>query len=104
MNCPQSGRLARLLEADLALHHAAPVALEWSPTTQDEGFVQLDTLPEDPAAGFNLFGYADRVDVVAVPDEQRVALEERGVLGDDDHDALSAARRRPLSQAPRGDT
>ena len=82
---PQGGRLARLLEADLALHHAAPVALEWSPTTQDEGFVQLDTLPEDPAAGFNLFGYADRVDVVAVPDEQRVALEERGVLGDDDH-------------------
>ena len=82
---PQSGRLARLLEADLALHHVALVALEWSPTTQDEGFVQLDTLPEDPAAGFNLFGYADRVDVVAVPDEQRVALEERGVLGDDDH-------------------
>lgn len=82
---PPLGRLARLLEADLALHHAAPIALEWSPATKDDRSVQLDTMPDDPTGGLNLFGYADRVDVVAMPDEYRSLLEERGVLSDADH-------------------
>jgi hypothetical protein len=76
------GRLARLLEADLALHHAAPVAVEWSPRTEKERSVHLDTVPDDDSAGFRLFGLVDRVDVLVLPDHQRKVLEEQGVLGE----------------------
>ena len=43
LELPARGRLARLLDADLALEHAAPVAMEWSPTTETERSVLLDT-------------------------------------------------------------
>ena len=76
------GRLARLLEADLALRHAAPVAVEWSPRTEKERSVHLDTVPDDDSAGFRLYGLVDRVDVLVLPDHQRKVLEEQGVLGE----------------------
>ena len=90
------GRLARLLAADLSLHHAAPVAMEWSPATDSERSVRLDTAPDDAEMGFRLFGYADRVDVLVLPDHLKDDLVERGVLGDEDHDAPF-----PLHGSPR---
>ena len=76
------GRLARLLEADLDLHHAAPVALEWSPRTEKERFVHLDAVPDDDLAGFRLYGMVDRVDVLVLPEHLRSLLEKQGVVGE----------------------
>ena len=87
LELPQEGRLARLLEADLSLKHAAPVAVEWSPTTETERSVLLDTDPGEEASGFRLFGYADRVDVLVLPATIREALTDTGVLSDASHDA-----------------
>ncbi len=84
---PPEGRLARLLEADLMLRHAAPVAVEWSPTTETERSVLLDPDPDVEASGFRLFGYADRVDVLVLPAKIREALVEQGVLSDATHDS-----------------
>lgn len=83
---PPEGRLARLLEADLMLRHAAPVAVEWSPSTETERSVLLDQDPDDDASGFHLFGYADRVDVLVLPEEIRKTLVEDGVLSDATHE------------------
>ena len=83
---PPQGRLARLLEADLSLRHAAPVAVEWSPSTSTERSVLLDDDPQSGAQGFRLFGYADRVDVLVLPDTVRSALVESGVLSGDTYD------------------
>ncbi|RJU97167.1 MAG: hypothetical protein DWC10_05105 [Candidatus Poseidoniales archaeon] len=79
---PPRGRLARLLEADLSLHHAAPVAVEWTPISATERSVLLETGAEGEASTFRLFGYADRVDVLALNDSQRDRLIEQGVLGE----------------------
>ena len=86
LELPQEGRLARLLEADLSLRHAAPVAVEWSPTTETERSVLLDTDPGEETSGFRLFGYADRVDVLVLPATIREALTDTGVLSDASHD------------------
>ena len=86
LELPPQGRLARLLEADLALRHAAPVALEWSPTTLTERSVLLDQDPDDPTSGFRLYGLADRIDVLVLPDHLRQVLTERGVLSEEHHD------------------
>lgn len=80
LELPARGRLSRLVEADLALHHAAPVAVEWSPRRGDERSVRLG-VHGGPAAGFPFFGYADRVDVLALTAEQAARLTESGVLG-----------------------
>ena len=93
---PPRGRLARLLNADLALEHAAPVAMEWSPRVESERSVLLDTREGDEATGFRLFGYADRVDVVVLPDALRSMLVDQGVLGDADHETPF-----PLHDTPR---
>jgi len=93
---PPRGRLARLLNADLVLEHAAPVAMEWSPRVESERSVLLDTVGGDEAGGFRLFGYADRVDVLVLPDALRSVLVEQGVLGEEDHDTPF-----PLHDAPR---
>lgn len=86
LDLPARGRLARLLEADLALENAAPVALEWPTVTESERWVSLKTNDEDDEAVFNLFGYADRVDVLALTTTQQEVLREEGVLGDESHD------------------
>ena len=96
LELPARGRLARLLEADLALEHAAPVAMEWSPTTETERSVLLDTDGGDEEAGFRLFGYADRVDVVMLPDHLHQQLVNEGVLSEEEHDEPF-----PLHEAPR---
>ena len=82
---PPVGRLARLLEADLELRHAAPVALEWSPATTTERSVLLDEDPAGGGSGFRLYGLADRVDVLVLPEELRKELLEQGLLSEEEH-------------------
>lgn len=97
LELPPAGRLARLLEADLALRHAAPVAVEWSPATDAERSVQLDVDPEDATSGFRFSGFADRVDVLVLPDALNEKLLESGVLCEEPHDTPF-----PLHDSPRG--
>jgi hypothetical protein len=83
MDLPPRGRLARMLAADLSLRHAAPVAVEWSPTTETERSVELVAPSEDDGIeGLRLFGYADRVDVLALTETQETKFRDLGVLGD----------------------
>ena len=49
-----------------------------------DGERQFQGFAGDERAGFRLFGYADRVDVVVLPDALRSVLVEQGVLGDPD--------------------
>lgn len=84
LDLPPNGRLARLLSADLALTNASPVAVEWKPVTDTERSVHL-TVDSDGEEGFRFFGYADRVDVVALTTTQQEALKEKGVLGEASH-------------------
>ena len=97
LELPPAGRLARLLEADLALRHAAPVAVEWLPANDAGRSVQLDVDPENTTSGFRFSGYADRVDVLVLPDGIRQELLEKGVLSDESYDAPF-----PLHGEPRG--
>ncbi len=81
---PPRGRLARMLAADFELRHAAPVAVEWSPTTATERSIALIASSEtEGVEGLRLFGYADRVDVLDLTETQESALRDLGVLGDE---------------------
>lgn len=94
---PPRGRLARMLAADLALHHAAPVAVEWSPTTDGERSVELLAPCKGTGdEGLRLFGYADRVDVLDLTETQEATLTKLGVLGDASFDTPY-----PLDGTPR---
>lgn len=95
VDLPPSGRLARMLDADMMLSSACPVAVEWSPRTEEERFIHL-VAPGTPESGFNFFGYADRVDVVALTSAQQEALTEQGVIGPASHDTPY-----PLDGTPR---
>jgi hypothetical protein len=87
LDLPQRGRLARLLEADLALHHASPVAVEWPTVTGTERSVEIETpSSEEASTSFRLFGYADRVDVLQLTSTQEQVLKEKGILSDVNHE------------------
>ena len=76
-----AGRLGRLLLADLELHHAAPIACEWRSVASGELAVTIDaTNEEGGSAPFSLSGWADRVDVVILPETVQKHLEERGLI------------------------
>lgn len=74
------GRLFRMYQSDLTLEHSAPVACEWK-TLSEGTSIALDTTDEHEAAmSFEMFGYADRVDVVVLDQAQREALTALGIL------------------------
>ena len=100
LDLPPRGRLARLLEADLALRQASPVAVEWAAAEGEQRSVWFPALDVEGGAdeehGFHMFGYADRVDVIEFTKEQNKALEDAGILGDTSHDTpypLDGTRR-----------
>lgn len=93
---PASGRLARMLHADLALHHAAPVASEWATVRNREKSVTMTVDVDGEEAQFELFGFADRVDVLLPSPSQQKGLEEAGVLGEQSYDSPY-----PLDGTPR---
>ena len=83
---PARGRLARLVEADLDLRDAAPIAIEWTPTNETERSVLLETGGEGTPSTFRMFGSVDRVDVLHLDKAQQTVLTEQGILGEESFD------------------
>ena len=74
------GRLFRMYESDLTLEHAAPIACEWKALLGKKS-VTIDASDDnDQPSSFEMFGYADRVDVVVLNEEQQRILTEAGLL------------------------
>ena len=90
------GRLFRMYQSDLNLEHAAPVACEWKTLTGGKN-VSIDASDDTgKPSPFEMFGYADRVDVVVLSDVQRETLTKNGVL-DVDSEVIQPA---PLDGTP----
>ena len=96
ISLPASGRLARMLHADLALRQAAPVASEWATVKGREKSVTIAVDVDGHETEFELFGFADRVDVFLPSESQRKELEEAGILGEASFDSPY-----PLDGTPR---
>ena len=96
VSLPASGRLARMLHADLSLRQAAPIASEWATVKGREKSVTIALDEEDTDTKFQLFGFADRVDVFLPSTSQRKELEESGILGETSFDTPY-----PLDGTPR---
>ena len=93
---PPGGRLFRMYQSDLTLEHSAPVACEWK-TLSEGTSINLETIDEDgEATSFEMFGYADRVDVVVLDKAQREALTNLGILDESSEHTTPA----PLDGSP----
>jgi hypothetical protein len=93
---PPGGRLFRMYQSDLTLEHSAPVACEWK-TLSEGTSINLETIDEDgEATSFEMFGYADRIDVVVLDKAQREALTNLGILDESSEHTTPA----PLDGSP----
>ena len=81
---PISGRLGRLLSADLSLTSAAPIASEWALQHQDEHHVEIQGYNDlMETASIKLRGRIDRVDEIVFPTEDIAQLRENGLFAED---------------------
>lgn len=98
LDLPIGGQVGAMVTADWKLKGAAPLVVEW-PARQSAGSpIPIDAVREDGTkGGFNMFGYADRIDAVVLSDEQQDVLIASGVLSDEHHDTPY-----PLDGQPRG--
>ena len=84
-----SGRLGRLVNADLALKDVAPIACEWFCKAQGSDFVTIDATDEDGKKKpfkFSGKGRIDRVDEVILPEHLRQLAIKNHVLSDKKED------------------
>jgi len=79
-----SGRIGRMIEAELLLENVIPIALEWN-LTQDNSNGILISLPEnitlpvgEKLPDIRLRGYIDRVDLVPFDSENDIWINEEG--------------------------
>ena len=94
---PIGGQLGAMVTADWGLTNAAPLVVEWPARQSDDSPVLIDAVSEhNESLGFEMFGYADRVDMVVLPQSCAEQLAATGVLSDEDHDAPF-----PLDGTPR---
>lgn len=81
---PISGRLGRLLSADLSLTSAAPIASEWALQHQDKPHVEIQGYNDlMETASINIRGRIDRVDEIVFPTEDIAQLRENGLFAED---------------------
>jgi hypothetical protein len=87
-----SGRLGRLVTADLALKHVAPIACEWFCKAKGSDSVTIDATDESGKKKpfkFSGKGRIDRVDEVILPKDIREVAIKDGVLSDKTEDMKS---------------
>lgn len=83
---PVGGQLGAMVVADWGLRHAAPLVVEWPARQNDGSPVPIDSISEDGSmGGFEMFGYADRIDVLVLTKEHRTELVDMGVISDEEH-------------------
>ena len=74
------GRLFRMYQSDLTLEHAAPIACEWKALLGKKSVTINAQDGDGKPSSFEMFGYADRVDIVVLSDEQQQLLTKAGLL------------------------
>ncbi len=87
-----SGRLGRLVDADLALKDVAPIACEWFCKAKGSDSVTIDATDESgnkKPFKFSGKGRIDRVDEVILPKDIRELAIKNGVLSDKTEDMKS---------------
>ena len=76
-----SGRLGRMISADLELTASAPLACEWMLNERKTGHVKINGFDDaGKSVQINLSGRIDRVDVVVLSEEQQIQARADGVL------------------------
>ena len=104
ISLPLSGRLGRLVTADLALTDVAPIACEWFCKAKDSDSIIIDALDDSSKKKpFKLAGRIDRVDEVILPSHLRTKAIQSGLLCDDKGDMkpLSLDYNKPCGPAKR---
>jgi hypothetical protein len=87
ISLPLSGRLGRLVAADLALEDVAPIACEWFCKAKDSDSVIIDASDDSSKKKpFKLAGRIDRVDEVILPPHLRTKAIQSGLLCDENED------------------
>ena len=104
ISLPLSGRLGRLVAADLALKDVAPIACEWYCKAKDSDSVIIDASDDSSKPKpFKLTGRIDRVDEVILPENLRKMAIKNGLLCEetDDMKPLSLDYKKPCGPAKR---
>ena len=79
-----SGRIGRMLEADLELENSAPIACEWELSQKGKKSLSIEVQSDDGSKfSFDLFGRIDRVDCVILDEDMKQEAIKDGVLSKD---------------------
>lgn len=99
-----SGRLGRLVNADMALLDVAPIACEWFCKTKGSDSVSIDATDDSGKdKPFKLAGRIDRVDQVILPKHLRQLAIKNGLLSEqsDDFEPLPLGGKKSCGAAKR---
>ena len=77
-----SGSLGNLLEKLYEMESSAPTAIEWRVGDEQSAFIDVHQSEESPLF---INGYADRIDVICLSDEQEDMLIEHGYIDEVEH-------------------